>query len=96
MARGTTSSGIVRSSSTSMSGSTTRPPLNAASGVRSESGSTSISMPRGGLPLVTAKWTPASCERAHRVDRALRQRLVRPHERPVDIGEHEADHFSER
>ena len=28
---------------------------------RSASGSTSIDMPRGGRPLVTAKWIPASC-----------------------------------
>ena len=56
----TRSSGIVRDSITVMSGCTNRPPLNAASGVSSASGSTSIAMPRGGRPLVTANVIPAS------------------------------------
>ncbi len=46
-----------------MSGLTSSPPLNAATGVSSASGSTSISIPRGGRPLVTANSTPASCSR---------------------------------
>ena len=41
-------------------GSTTSPPLKAASGVRSESGAMSIDIPRGGRPLVTANWIPAA------------------------------------
>ena len=39
---------------------------------------------------------PRLVELAHGVDRALAERLVRPDERPVDVGEHEADHFVAR
>ena len=45
---------------TDMSGSANSPPLNAAIGVLSSSGSTSIDMPRGGRLLVTAKSIPAT------------------------------------
>ncbi len=43
-----------------MSGFTSRPPLNAATGVVMPSGSISIDMPSGGRPLVTANAIPAS------------------------------------
>ena len=81
---------------TSISGSTTRPPLNPASGARSASGSTSIDMPRGGLPLVTAKWIPASCSFwAASTERAVSSFCLRD-ERPVDVGEQQPDHFMAR
>jgi len=44
-----------------MSGLTRMPPLNPATGVRSASGSISMDMPRGGRPLVIAKWISAAC-----------------------------------
>jgi hypothetical protein len=45
---------------TDTSRSTSRPPLKAAIGVSSASGSISICIPRGGRPLVSANFTPAS------------------------------------
>ena len=79
-----------------MSGSTTRPPLKPASGARSASGSTSIAMPRGGLPLVTAKWIPASCSSCTASIERGDERLVRSDERPVDVREQQLDHFIAR
>jgi hypothetical protein len=49
---GVTSSGMTRCSITDISGRANTPPLNAAIGVLSCSGSISIDMPRGGRPLV--------------------------------------------
>ena len=57
---GTIDAGMQRRSSTRISVSTSRPPLKPAIGVESASGSTSIAMPLGGRPLVTAKPTPAA------------------------------------
>src|SRR5580704_2570179 len=45
------------------SGFINTPPLNAANGWVSFSGSISMAMPRGGRPLVTLNWIPASCSR---------------------------------
>ncbi len=56
----TTAVGMTRCSITDMSGLTKSPPLKAAIGVSSPSGSTSIDMPFGGRPLVTAKRMPAA------------------------------------
>src|SRR5215471_10375280 len=50
---------MTRCSITDMSGRANSPPLNAAIGVVSPSGSMSIDMPRGGRPLVIAKSIPA-------------------------------------
>src|SRR5499425_1956002 len=59
MTAGVTLSGRTRCSITDMSGRTKTPPLKAAIGVLSPSGSISIDMPRGGRPLVIAKSIPA-------------------------------------
>ncbi len=50
-------------------------------------------MPRGGRPLVTAKWMPASCSSCTASIGARRQLLLRRDERAVDVGEQELDHF---
>ncbi len=59
----TNSTGIARCSITDMSGRTNSPPLNAAMGSASSSGSTSIAMPLGGRPLVIANLIPAPLSR---------------------------------
>ena len=74
-----------------MSLSTIRPPLKAAMGVSSRRGSTSISMPRGGRPLVMAKRTPAWRRLLHRGDGVVGQDLVLGDQRPVHVGQEEAD-----
>ena len=73
-----------------------RPPLNAAIGDSRASGSTSIDIPRGGRPLVTAKAIPAAWSSWTAAIERVAERLVRPDERPVDVREHEADHFVAR
>ena len=70
--------------------------MNAASGVVRASGSTSIHIPRGGLPLVTAKWMPASWSACTASMERSESDLSDAHERPVDVGEEEPDHFSDR
>ena len=67
------------------------PPLNAAIGVESASGVTSISIPRGGRPLVTANAILASRSRLTARDGGVGQPLVRRDECSVDIAEDEAD-----
>ncbi len=76
---------------TFISRSTMSPPLKAAIGVWRSSGSISISIPRGGRPLVTAKRMPASTELVHRVDGLVGEDLVLRHQRSVHVGQQHAD-----
>ena len=50
-------------------------------------------MPRGGLPLVTAKWIPASCSACTASTVLGASDLSGRDERAVDVREEQPDHF---
>ena len=68
----------------------TTPPLNAAIGSLSFSGSISMAMPFGGRPLVMANWIPASRSLKTDSNGALGEDFVVRHQRAVHVGDHES------
>jgi hypothetical protein len=87
----TSCSGMTFCSITAMSGPTMTPPLNAASGVSSASGSISISMPRGGRAARDREQDVRVVQPADGRDRPIGQHLVPSDERPVDVREQQPD-----
>ena len=83
-------SGMTRWTMTAMLRSTSSPPLKAAIGVWRSSGSTSMTIPRGGRPLVMANRMSARAA-GHGVDRLVGEDLVLGYQGAIHVGQHQAD-----